>query len=93
MAWAGLAALIVWWVRRRVDRRGVAIGTAGLLYGLGRLVLDGFRADAVRFGMTGSQWTGLLMLTTSLVVLGAAMRRRAAASDEASDEEPAEVAG
>lgn len=93
MAWAGLAALIVWWVRRRVDRHGVAIGAAGLLYGLGRLVLDGFRADAVRFGMTGSQWTGLLMLTTSLVVVGAAMRRRAAGSDEASDEEPAEVAG
>lgn len=75
MGWAAVAAAAVWVVRRRTGRTGVAIGTAGVLYGLGRLVLDGFRDDAVRAGMTGSQWTGLLMILVSLAVLVSARSR------------------
>lgn len=88
MVWAATAAVAVWWVRRRTDRTGVAIGVAGLLYGIGRLVLDGFRADSVRFGMTGSQWTGLVMVLISLVVL---VSTRSTSTDRENDPEPAEV--
>ncbi len=69
LLWASVAAGIVLWIRRRTGRTGVAIGATGLLYGLGRLVLDGFRADAVRFGLTGSQWTGLILILASTAVL------------------------
>lgn len=88
MVWATSAAMVVWQVRRRTGRTGVAIGSAGLLYGIGRLVLDGFRADSVRFGMTGSQWTGLVMVLVSLVVL---MSTRSTDGGDLRSEEPAEV--
>ena len=89
LGWAALAAVVVWWVRRRTGRTGVAIGSAGLLYGLGRFVLDGFRVDAVRLGLTGSQWTGLVMIVVSVAVLVAT--RRAGAAEGARGEEPVEV--
>lgn len=88
MVWAATAAVVVWQVRRRTGRTGVAIGAAGLLYGIGRLVLDGFRADSVRFGMTGSQWTGLAMVLVSLVVL---VSTRATSADRENHAEAAEV--
>lgn len=88
LAWAAVAAIVVWSVRRRTSRVGVAIGSAGLLYGLGRLVLDGFRSDAVRLGLTGSRWTGLFMMLVSLAVL---VTSRSADTNNASDKEPAEV--
>ncbi len=88
MVWAATAAVAVWWVRRRTDRTGAAIGAAGLLYGIGRLVLDGFRADSVRLGMTGSQWTGLVMVLISLVVM---VSTRSTSTDRENDPEPAEV--
>lgn len=88
LAWAAVAAIVVWSVRRRTSRVGVAIGATGLLYGLGRFVLDGFRADAVRLGLTGSQWTGLVMILVSLAVL---VTSRSASAGDTSDEEPAEV--
>ncbi len=88
MVWAAAAACVVWWVRRRTGRTGMAIGFAGLLYGLGRLVLDGFRVDAVRFGMTGSQWTGLLLILVSIVVL---VSTKATSADREHDPDPAEV--
>ncbi|MDE0802976.1 MAG: prolipoprotein diacylglyceryl transferase [Acidimicrobiales bacterium] len=88
LAWAAVAALVVWSVRRRTSRVGVAIGSAGLLYGLGRFVLDGFRADAVRLGLTGSQWTGLFMILVSLAVL---VTSKPADANATTDAEPAEV--
>lgn len=88
MVWAAVAAVVVWWVRRRTGRIGVAIGSAGLLYGIGRLVLDGLRVDAVRFGMTGSQWTGLLLILVSLVVVAST---RSTSTHGETDPELAEV--
>ena len=88
MAWAGIAAIVVWSVRRRTRRIGVAIGSAGLLYGLGRLVLDGFRADSVRLGLTGSQWTGLFMILVSLAVLATS---KSADADGTRDEDAVEI--
>ncbi|MGK2929494.1 MAG: prolipoprotein diacylglyceryl transferase [Acidimicrobiales bacterium] len=75
LVWASVAAGVVWWIRRRTGRTGVAIGVTGLLYGLGRFVLDGFRADAIRFGLTGSRWTGLILILVSLGVLVVAIVR------------------
>lgn len=88
LAWAAVAAIVVWSVRRRTSRVGVAIASAGLLYGLGRFVLDGFRSDAVRLGLTGSQWTGLFMILVSLAVL---VTSKSAGAGDTSDEEPVEV--
>ena len=83
LLWAAAAGALVWWIRRRTVRIGVPIAAAGLFYGVGRFVLDGFRADTVRLGLTGSQWTGLLLVGISLAVL---LVRRSSAEPDSSDE-------
>lgn len=66
---AALITVVVLVIRKRARRPGVAIGAVGFLYGLDRLVLDVFRADATRFGLTGSQWTGVALVTASTALL------------------------
>lgn len=66
---AAAITLVVLAVRRRATRTGTAIATVGALYGADRFLLDDFRADATRLGLTGSQWTGLLLVAAGLAVL------------------------
>ena len=66
---AAAITVVVLVIRRRATRFGTAIATVGILYGADRLILDDFRADATRLGLTGSQWTGLLLIAAGLAVL------------------------
>lgn len=66
---AAAITVVVLAVRRRSERTGTAIATVGILYGLDRLLLDVFRADATRFGLTGSQWTGLALVAAGAGLL------------------------
>lgn len=77
---AAAITLLVLAIRRRATRPGVAIASVAVLYGLDRLVLDIFRADATRLGLTGSQWTGLALVIAGLTVLS--RRRRPEPSRE-----------
>lgn len=72
---AAAITLVVLAIRRRATRTGTAIATVGILYGTDRLLLDRFRADATRLGLTGSQWTGLLLIGAGLAVLAWARSR------------------
>ena len=72
---AAAITLVVLAIRRRADRPGIAIASVAILYGLDRLALDVFRADATRLGLTGSQWTGLALVIAGVAVLGQARRR------------------
>lgn len=71
---AAIITLVVLVIRRRTDRPGVAIASVGILYGLNRLVLDVFRADVTRLGLTGSQWTGLALVIAGVAVLAQSRR-------------------
>lgn len=83
---AAAITLAVLAVRRRATRTGTAIATVGVLYGADRLLLDGFRADATRLGLTGSQWTGLLLVVAGTGLLAWARSRPA---DRQGEPEPA----
>ncbi len=69
---AGLLALMLF-LRRKDLFPGAMTMTFGAIYGTARLVEDFLRADKTIFGLTGSQWTGLLAALYCLYVL--AVRR------------------
>lgn len=90
---AAAITLVVLAIRRRFARTGTAIASVAILYGIDRLVLDDFRADAVRFGLTGSQWTGMFLIAAGLAVLyfGRA-RARLSETTETTDDEHMPIA-
>lgn len=89
---AAAITLVVLAIRRRAPRPGVSIGVTALLYGLTRFGLDSFRADAVRLGLTGSQWTGLALAATGIAVL-VWSRRQADTGEEAHSESAGAAVG
>lgn len=73
---AGLVALVLIALRRVPLRLGERTLILGLLYGTGRFVFDFLREDVRRFGLTGSQWTAVAVMTVTTMLI-AARRRRA----------------
>lgn len=54
---------------RRPRREGILTLTFGLWYGVSRLIEDSLRIDKRFFGLTGSQWTALVVATVCAAVL------------------------
>lgn len=69
---AVVVATVLIVLRRRLLRLGERTLMLGILYGAGRFAFDFLRADTRRFGLTGSQWTALVLI----VVAGVLLRRR-----------------
>jgi len=69
---AAAVALVLIVLRRKLLRLGERTLILGILYGAGRFAFDFVRADTRRFGLTGSQWTALLVM----VIAGALLARR-----------------
>lgn len=74
---AAAVALVLIVQRRRRLRLGERTLLLGVLYGAGRLVFDFLREDTRRLGLTGSQWTALLVI----VAAGALIARRRRRTD------------
>jgi phosphatidylglycerol:prolipoprotein diacylglycerol transferase len=68
-----LLALLLW-LRRKARWDGFLILVFATYYGVGRLIEDFLREDVRHFGLTGSQWSSLLVVLVSVVWL--AFRRR-----------------
>jgi phosphatidylglycerol:prolipoprotein diacylglycerol transferase len=63
-----LVTLLVW--LNRVPRRtGVLTLTFGVWYGTGRIVTDFLRVENRFFGLTGSQWTSIVVVAVCLATL------------------------
>lgn len=63
-------------LRRRSLRPGTPTLLLAALYGTGRLAFDFLREDVRRFGLTGSQWAALLVVTGSVSWPGAGQPER-----------------
>ena len=72
---AGLVAGVLIALRGVSLRRGERTLILGLLYGTGRFVFDFLREDVRRFGLTGSQWTALAVVTGTAVLIATRRRR------------------
>lgn len=70
---AVVVATVLIVLRRRLLRLGERTLMLGILYGAGRFAFDFLRADTRRFGLTGSQWTALVVIGVAGALLG---RRR-----------------
>jgi phosphatidylglycerol---prolipoprotein diacylglyceryl transferase len=85
-----LVVLLVW--LNRVPRRpGILTLTFGLWYGTGRIITDFLRVENRFFGLTGSQWTSIVVVTVCAVALARfALRPRGREPDQSPEErEPA----
>ena len=71
---AATVACILILLRRRPMRLGERTLLLGLLYGAGRLLFDFLREDTRRLGLTGSQWTALIVIIGASALI--ARRRR-----------------
>ena len=60
---------LLWWLGKRPRRAGVLTLTAASWYGCQRLLEDSLRIDKRFFGLTGSQWTSLVVVIVSLAIL------------------------
>lgn len=67
-----VVAAVLIYLRRVPLRLGTRTLLLGILYGTGRFVFDFLREDTRRLGLTGSQWTGLLLVGAA----GLLLRRR-----------------
>ena len=70
---ATVVALVLIGLRRRPLRLGERTLLLGILYGAGRLAFDFLREDTRRLGLTGSQWTALLVIVMASALVA---RRR-----------------
>jgi phosphatidylglycerol:prolipoprotein diacylglycerol transferase len=61
-----LLVLVLLWLNRRVRRTGVLAITFGAWYGSVRIITDFLRVDKTFFGLTGSQWTSVVVLALCL---------------------------
>ena len=85
-----LVVLLVW--LNRVPRRsGIITLTFGLWYGIGRIITDFLRVENRFFGLTGSQWTSIVVVVLCAVTLVRFARRPEETGREgpAEDREPA----
>ena len=75
VAVAVLGVLLV--LRRRPRPEGQLTLVAAVVYALGRFAFDFLREDVRRFGLTGSQWVGLLVAAAvSVLLIRQATRQR-----------------
>ncbi len=69
----GIVALLLLFLllvmNRKPRREGVMIMTWAIWYGSGRIVTDFLRVDKRFFGLTGSQWASVAVVTASVVTL------------------------
>jgi phosphatidylglycerol---prolipoprotein diacylglyceryl transferase len=66
---AALFVLLFVVLMRRPRREGILTLTFGLWYGLSRILEDSLRIDKRFFGLTGSQWTALVVATICATLL------------------------
>ena len=88
---AWLLFALLWTLQKKERRLGILTLTFGLWYGVSRLIEDSVRIDKRFFGLTGSQWTALvvaILSATTLIVW--AIRGERAKPDEV-DQPPPEV--
>jgi phosphatidylglycerol:prolipoprotein diacylglycerol transferase len=64
----GLALFLIW-LARSPRRRGVLICAFGIWYGTGRVITDFLRVENRFLGLTGSQWSSLVVVLVSVAVL------------------------
>lgn len=69
-------AAVLFVLRGRTLRVGERTLLLAILYGAGRVLFDFLREDVRRFGLTGSQWTALTVVSLAALLL--ALRRRKA---------------
>jgi phosphatidylglycerol---prolipoprotein diacylglyceryl transferase len=78
--------LLLLWLNRVPRRMGILTLTFGLWYGTGRIITDFLRVENRFFGLTGSQWTSIVVVTLCVVTLA----RFALHPEGPAAEEPAE---
>jgi phosphatidylglycerol:prolipoprotein diacylglycerol transferase len=67
---AGALFLFLLWLNRRPRREGVLIASFAIWYGAGRVLTDFLRIDKTwLFGLTGSQWASVAVISISLLLL------------------------
>lgn len=84
--------LLLIWLNRRPQRTGVLIATFGLWYGAGRIVTDFLRVENRFFGLTGSQWSSVVVVIVSAIALVRIARAPAPPGDDSEDAVAAEPA-
>lgn len=85
---AAVVATVLFALRRPALRLGERTLLLAILYGTGRFTFDFLRADTRRLGLTGSQWTALVVVAVAVALL-ARRRRRADLPREATARPPA----
>jgi phosphatidylglycerol:prolipoprotein diacylglycerol transferase len=78
--------LLLLWLNRVPRRMGIITLTFGLWYGTGRIITDFLRVENRFFGLTGSQWTSIVVVTLCVFTLA----RFVLHPNEPGPEEPAE---
>ena len=66
---AALFVLLYVVLMRKPRREGILTLTFGLWYGLSRILEDSLRIDKRFFGLTGSQWTALVVASICAALL------------------------
>jgi phosphatidylglycerol:prolipoprotein diacylglycerol transferase len=85
-----LLVLLLLWLNRTPRRMGIITLTFGLWYGTGRIITDLLRVENRFFGLTGSQWTSIVVVTLCVITLVRfALRPERPPSGEPLVEEPA----
>lgn len=92
---AALVATVLIALRRVPLRQGTRTLLLAILYGAGRFAFDFLREDLRRFGLTGSQWTALVLAAAASAVLVARARKgvpvEATSSPDMSDRDVARM--
>ena len=63
------AVLLLVFLNRQMRRPGIIIATFGVWYGAGRIITDFLRVENRFFGMTGSQWTSVVVVAVCAYAL------------------------
>jgi phosphatidylglycerol:prolipoprotein diacylglycerol transferase len=88
----GLVLLLIW-MNSTPRRRGVLISTFGVWYGTGRILTDFLRVENRFLGLTGSQWSSIVVVAVCIVVLVRFALRPAAAASRAAPPMAPDLAG
>jgi phosphatidylglycerol:prolipoprotein diacylglycerol transferase len=64
-----LLVLLLLWLNRVPRRMGIITLTFGLWYGTGRIITDFLRVENRFFGLTGSQWTSIVVVALCAATL------------------------
>jgi prolipoprotein diacylglyceryltransferase len=86
-----LLVLLLLWLNRVPRRMGIISLTFGLWYATGRIITDFLRVENRFLGLTGSQWTSIVVVILCLVTLVRFARHREEEGLPSDDEPAAEV--